>query len=87
MDNYFKKQGVYDDVYQVSSYVREFQQRCMVGGRTMIRRNEKTHLQDCRISDFDAVGLCPSAQSRLGGYLKGKPKVLVTRLRWVFCRN
>ena len=50
--------------------------RCMVGGRTMIRRNEKTHLQDCRISDFDAVGLYPSAQSRLGGYLKGKPKVL-----------
>jgi hypothetical protein len=76
VDSYFRKEGVYTDVYQVSSYVREFIQRCMVGGRTMIRRNEKKHIIDCRISNFDAVSLYPSAQSRLGGYLKGKPRVL-----------
>jgi hypothetical protein len=78
VDSYFKKEGVYSDVYQVSSYIREFQQRCMVGGRTAMKRNEKQHLKNCRVSDFDATSLYPSAQSRLQGYLKGKPKVLNT---------
>lgn len=78
VDNYFRNEGVYDGVYEVSSYVREFQQRCMVGGRTMTRKNEKYHLQNVRVSDFDAVSLYPSAMARLGGYLKGKPKVITT---------
>lgn len=78
VDNYFRNEGVYDGVYEVSSYVREFQQRCMVGGRTMTRKNEKYHLQNVRLSDFDAVSLYPSAMARLGGYLKGKPKVITT---------
>jgi hypothetical protein len=78
VDNYFRNEGVYDGVYEVSSYVREFQQRCMVGGRTMTRKNEKYHLQNVKLSDFDAVSLYPSAMARLGGYLKGKPKVITT---------
>jgi len=78
VDNYFRNKGVYDGVYEVSSYVREFQQRCMVGGRTMTRKNKKYHLQNVRVSDFDAVSLYPSAMARLGGYLKGKPKVITT---------
>jgi hypothetical protein len=78
VDNYFRNEGVYVGVYEVSSYVREFIQRCMVGGRTMTRENKKHCLQNTRLSDFDAVGLYSSAMSRLGGYLKGKPKVLTT---------
>ena len=31
---------------------------------------------ELRIADFDAVSLYPSAMNRLGGYLKGAPKVL-----------
>lgn len=78
VDNYFRNEGVYEGVYEVSSYVREFIQRCMVGGRTMTRKNKKYHLENVRLSDFDAVSLYPSAMSRLGGYLKGKPKVITT---------
>lgn len=76
VDKYFKNEGVYDGVYELSSYVREFQQRSMVGGRTMCRENKKYHLPDVRLADFDAVSLYPSAMQRLSGYLKGKPKVL-----------
>lgn len=78
VDNYFRNEGVYDGVHEVSSYVREFQQRCMVGGRTMTRRNKKYHLKNVKIADFDGISLYPSSQSRLGGYLMGRPKVLTT---------
>jgi hypothetical protein len=76
VDKYFKNEGVYEGVFELSSYVREFIQRCMVGGRTMCRENKKYHLPDVRLADFDAVSLYPSAMQRLIGYLKGKPKVL-----------
>ena len=78
VDNYFRNEGVYDGVYEVSAHVREFEQRCMVGGRCMTRRNKKYRLENTKISDFDACALYPSAMSRLGGYLMGKPKVLST---------
>jgi len=85
VDAYFRNEGVYHEVHEVSSYVREFIQRCMVGGRCMTRRNEKYHLgepnplnktDDVKISDFDGISLYPSSQNRLGGYLKGRPKVI-----------
>jgi len=76
VDNYFRNEEVYKDVYEVSCYVREFIQRCMVGGRTMCRKNKKYHLKNTKINDFDAVSLYPSAMQKLGGYLKGPPKVL-----------
>jgi len=65
VDKYFKNEGVYDGVYELSSYVREFSQRSMVGGRTMCRENKKYHLPDVKLADFDAVSLYPSAMSRL----------------------
>ena len=65
----------YEDVYQVSGVVRQFIQQAMVGGRTMCADNKKiTVIND--VDDFDATSLYPSAMARLGGYLKGKPKVL-----------
>jgi hypothetical protein len=70
------KKGVYEGVYMLNGVVREFIQSCMVGGRTMCANNEKQKAEGKKIHDFDAVSLYPSAMQRLGGYLKGKPKIL-----------
>ena len=40
-DYYLKREGCYDFVYQFSGIVRAFIQECVVGGRTMVRRNQK----------------------------------------------
>ena len=72
---YFEKEGVYNNVHQLNGIPREFIQKCVVGGRVMTRNNEKWHVKK-ELDDFDAVSLYPSAMSRLGGYLIGKPKVL-----------
>ena len=70
------KQGAYEGVYMLNGVVREFIQLCMVGGRTMCADNKKYIVDKKRLADFDAVSLYPSAMQRLGGYLKGKPKIL-----------
>lgn len=67
--------GVFDDVFMVSSTPREYMMKCIEGGRVMCADNEK-HNIELRVADFDAVSLYPSAMDRLGGYLKGKPKIL-----------
>jgi len=67
--------GVFEDVYMVSSTPREYMMKCIEGGRVMCADNEK-HKIELLVADFDAVSLYPSAMDRLGGYLKGKPKVL-----------
>ena len=67
--------GVFEDVYMVSSTPREYMMKCIEGGRVMCADNEK-HKIELLLADFDAVSLYPSAMDRLGGYLKGKPKVL-----------
>ena len=67
--------GVYDDVAQLSGVPRAFIQKTLVGGRCMARENKKYHLKG-KICDYDAVSLYPSAMVRLGGYLKGVPKVI-----------
>lgn len=77
---YMVNQGVFDDVLQLSSTPRDYIMKCMVGGRTMCANNQKEKVSG-RISDFDAVSLYPSAMKRLGGYLKGSPKVLTPEIR------
>jgi hypothetical protein len=78
-NDFMMKEGVYDDMYMISGNVREFISKCMAGGRTMTRRNEKcVNKVNQLIADFDAVSLYPSAMERLGGYLKGRPKILTT---------
>lgn len=67
--------NVFEGVYQLSSTPRDYIMKAMVGGRTMCADNKKDH-KIGRMQDFDAVSLYPSAMSRLGGYLLGKPKVL-----------
>jgi hypothetical protein len=76
-DTYLMKEGVYEGVYKLGGVVREFIQKCMVGGRTMCADNKKHHVTG-KVDDFDATSLYPSAMERLGGYLLGKPKVLQT---------
>ena len=66
---------VFGGVKQLSSTPRDYIMKCMVGGRTMCAENKKHH-KTGRIQDFDAVSLYPSAMSRLGGYLIGKPKII-----------
>ena len=77
-NTYMLNKGVFDDVYELSDTPRDFIMKCMVGGRVMTRCNEKQWHQG-KIQDFDAVSLYPSAMSRLGGYLRGRPKVLTTQ--------
>lgn len=87
-NDYMMKEGVYEGTFALSSIPREFIQRCMVGGRTMISENKKKWIKK-KVDDFDAVSLYPSAMVRLGeigGYLKGIPKVL-TNLSYDFLKK
>lgn len=76
-DTWLQRAGVYDGVEKVGLNVREFIQSAMVGGRVMTRNNKKKYVIGF-IQDFDAVSLYPSSMVRLGGYLKGKAKLLKT---------
>ena len=75
---YMLKNKVFKGVNELSSTPREYIMKCVVGGRTMCAGNKMQHVKDV-VADFDAVSLYPSAMSRLGGYLKGSPKVLENR--------
>lgn len=72
---FFINRGCYTGVKELSGVCRAFIQKCVVGGRVMLARNEKRVVEG-KISDFDAVSLYPSAMARMGGYLKGVPKVI-----------
>lgn len=77
---YYEKEGAYKGIYELTGKPRCFIQKCVVGGRVMPRKNKQYHVTK-RLSDFDAVSLYPSAMialSKMGGFLKGKPKVLKT---------
>ena len=83
--NYMLNNNVFEEVNEVSSIPRDYIMKTMVGGRTMCAYNKKNHIKD-RLQDFDAVSLYPSAMHRLGGYLKGNPKVL-KELNYDFLKN
>jgi len=74
-DKYFRNNNCFDDIYELSGIPRQFIQRCLVGGRCMSNQNQKYNITE-KILDYDAVSLYPSAIDRLGGYLKGLPKIL-----------
>lgn len=75
-NDYLVRQGCYDGVLKLSGVPRHFIQNCVVGGRTMCRKNEKQKITDQPLADFDAVSLYPSAMARMKGFLMGKPKVI-----------
>lgn len=82
-DEYFKINGCYNDIYEVSLNIQKFIMGCIYGGRVMLNSNKKINtlendkLNNTKtiINDFDAVSLYPSAM-RLLEYPKGKPKIL-----------
>jgi hypothetical protein len=69
------KNGAFDDVVAVTGVVRDFIQRCVVGGRVCISNNE-AKVVDGKVSDLDGVSLYPSAIYRLEGYPRGTAKGL-----------
>jgi hypothetical protein len=71
---YLHKESCLDGLYEVASTPRIFIQKCVKGGRVMVRDNKKLPVQK-ELNDFDAVSLYPSAMSQMG-FLKGKPKVI-----------
>ena len=80
--NYMKLKGVFEGVYCISAVPREFIMKCIEGGRVMCAHNKK-HCIELDVADFDAVSLYPSAMDRLGGYLKGCPKIIgVDETEW-----
>ena len=74
-NKYFIKEKCFDNVYELSGVPRKFIQKCLVGGRCMSNQNKKYNITE-KILDYDAVNLYGSAIYRLGGYLKGLPKIL-----------
>ena len=78
---YFMKRGCYDDTFSCGGVVREFINRCLVGGRTMLKENQK-QMKIIKTADYDAVSLYPSAMKRMRGFLRGKPKVIQPETDW-----
>jgi len=77
-ERYFKNCGCFEGCYKLSGLPQLFISRSVVGGRTMMRNNEKSIIENMVLNDFDAVSLYPSAMARINGFLKGLPKVIKT---------
>tara|TARA_R110001592_G_scaffold104960_3_gene295255 strand:+ start:7482 stop:10946 length:3465 start_codon:yes stop_codon:yes gene_type:complete len=72
---YMRIANCFEGVYKVAGVPRDFQQKCLVGGRCMTRDNKKWIINEDQV-DYDAVSSYPSALYRMKGFLKGAPKVL-----------
>jgi hypothetical protein len=66
--------GCFDETYELSHIPQHFIFKCVVGGRCMTRKNELQYI-DHAVDDFDACSMYVSAMVRMGGVLKGLPKV------------
>lgn len=72
---YIMNSGSYDGVFQLSGVPQKFIQKCVVGGRTMVRNNTRV-AKECQTQALDAKSLYPSAMNRMEGFLLGLPKVI-----------
>lgn len=81
-DEYFKSKGVYNGCFKINGVAQDFIRKACHGGRVMCADNQKYHITNKKISDFDAVSLYPSAMHRLPGYLKGVPKLIKVETNW-----
>lgn len=73
--------GCFDDTYTISGVPQQFIQRCVVGGRCMLKDNEKQYFKQHTkdgvvrsVQDYDSVSCYTSAFVRMKGLLKGIPK-------------
>ena len=70
-----RKYNCFEGCYELAGKPQDFISRCICGGRTMTKNNQK-QLVKGKIQDFDAVSLYPSAMYKMSGIPKGKPKVI-----------
>jgi len=80
-ENHLIFKGAYEDVYKLSGVPQQAIQKCVVGGRTMMRDNMVQKAMDTLMACLDCSSLYPTAISELGangnyGYLKGAPKII-----------
>jgi len=71
---YSQEKGYFNECVSNNGVLREFIQKSIVGGRTMISENKKKTISNSNA--VDANSLYPSAIHRLRGFLKGKPKAI-----------
>jgi len=68
-----EKNLCFEECYTLNSISKAYVRKCLIGGRTMTKDNEKIHTADILLA-IDATSLYPSSM-RLGkGFAKGKPK-------------
>lgn len=79
-NTYGLNQGVFSGCYKISGVARDFIQKCVVGGRCMVRNNKAEHIKH-NVDDFDGVSLYPSAMHRMEGLLMGQPKVITDEIK------
>ncbi|OQS01891.1 hypothetical protein THRCLA_21576 [Thraustotheca clavata] len=72
-------EGCFDGCFQLRGVPLAFAREAIVGGRVMTRDSQKHHTKH-QLSDFDAVSLYPSSQSRLDGYPIGAPKLFKNKI-------
>ena len=76
--------GCFKNIYKMKGISQQFIQKTVVGGRVMLKRNQKLIRKAYKkdngeinyIADFDAVSLYPSAIVRMDGFLQGTPKLI-----------
>ena len=71
--SYCIKEGVFEGVEQLSGMLREYVQKSVCGGRTMVRDNQKCCYTG-PMEDFDEVSMYVGAAVKILGYLMGKAK-------------
>jgi len=74
-DAHLRKKGCYEGAFFLSGTPRAFISKCVVGGRTMTRGNQKWHVTG-ELTDYDAVSLYPSGMILHNVVLKGEPHVI-----------
>ncbi|MBR4316128.1 MAG: hypothetical protein IKP65_04065, partial [Alphaproteobacteria bacterium] len=66
-NQYFERE-IYKKIpnfYKYSGRIRAFIQKAVYGGRCMTRDNQKWKIENCKLYDYDARSLYPSAMNRL----------------------
>lgn len=85
---YLLSNNCFEGCCKLSGIPREFIQKTVVGGRVMVKLNQKSFIKSSWnpitgkyndvMNDFDAVSLYPSAMAIMG-FLKGKPKIIINK--------
>lgn len=75
--NYMKNNNCFKNVYMVKGLLQNYIKPANVGGRVMVKMNEKVDTKyKSDLVDMDIVSLYPAAIYEMGGCVKGKPKIL-----------